>query len=127
MSQQLLNQEIEKLASQTKESIQNVQKIALSEAWKILQLTTAIVVQRIEIISAGLAGKNKKAMALNSLSGFYDSVFVVIDIPFVPNVLEPMIHRYIKNILMIMVGSSIDATVTIFKNVGVFKNKEEIL
>ena len=79
------------------------------------------------MISAGLTGKNKKAMALNSLSAFYDGVFVVIDIPFVPNVLEPIIHRYIKNILMIMVGSSIDATVTIFKNVGVFKNKEEIL
>jgi hypothetical protein len=125
MSQQLLNQEVEKLASQTKESIQNVQKIALSEAWKILQLTTAIVVQRIENIASDLAGKDKKQLALNSINGFYDAVFVVIDIPFVPNVFEPIIHRYVKSVLMIMVGSSIDATVTIFKSVGIFKKKEE--
>lgn len=92
-----------------------------------MQLTTALVVQRIETIATSLAGKDKKAMALNSINSFYDTVFVVIDIPFVPNVLEPIIHKYVKSILMTMVGSSIDATVTIFKNIGVFKIKEEIL
>lgn len=92
-----------------------------------MQLTTAIVVQKIEVIASDFIGKDKKILALNSINGFYDTVFVVIDIPFVPNVLEPIIHKYVKSILMIMVGSSIDATVTIFKNLGVLKKKEEIL
>lgn len=121
----LLNQEVEKLTNQTRESIQNVKKIALSEAWKILQLITADIVQKIEIIALDLIGKDKKILALNSINNFYDAVFVVIDIPFVPNVFESIIHKYVKNILMIMVASSIDATVTIFRNAGIFKKKEE--
>jgi len=57
------------------------------------------------------------------LNKFYDSVFVVVDIPVVPNFLEPIIHKYVKAFLMVLVGATIDALVTTFRNTGVFLKK----
>jgi hypothetical protein len=51
----------------------------------------------------------------------YDSVFIIVNVPFVPSFLQPIIRKYIKILLMSLVSSTIDATVTIFKNTGVFK------
>lgn len=123
-SQNLIKLEVEKLINNTKESFKTVQRFALGEAWKLLQLTTASVVQIIEGIGNDLSGPDKKALAMELLNGFYDKIFLIVDIPFVPNIVEPIIHKYIKNILMIMVGATIDATVTIFRNTGVFIKKE---
>lgn len=123
-NQDLIKQEVDKLINSTKEKFKEVQRFALGEAWKILQLGVASVVQIIEAIGNDLSGPDKKVLAMNLLNGFYDSIFIVIDIPFVPNVVEPIIHKYIKNILMIMVSATIDATVTIFRNTGVFIKRE---
>lgn len=123
-SQELIRSEVEKLTASTKDRLNDIKRFALDEAWKLLQLTTASVVQIIEAIGNDLSNPNKKVLAMDLLSGFYDKVFVVIDIPFVPSVIEPIIHRYIKSILMIMVSATIDATVTIFRNTGVFIKKE---
>lgn len=122
-----LQPELENLVSQTKNNLGEVKKVALDQAWKILQLAIAYSVQSIENKFTNLAGKDKKVIALDFINSFYDSVFIVVDIPFVPNAIEPIIHRYVKKILMVMVGSSIDATVTIFRNAGIFKQKEELL
>lgn len=123
-SQELIRSEVEKLIVSNKDNINYVKKIALDQAWKLLQLNTAAIVQIIEGIGNDLSSPDKKALAMDLLSTFYDKVFVVIDIPFVPSVIEPIIHRYIKSILMIMVSATIDATVTIFRNTGVFIKKE---
>ena len=56
------------------------------------------------------------------LSKFYDSVFMIIDIPFVPNLIEPIIHKYVKSLLMILLGSTIDAMVTAFRQIGIFED-----
>lgn len=123
-TQELIKIESDNLILKTKESLGNVKKVTIDEAWKILQLTTATIVQTIEKVADNLAGLEKKRLALESLNSFYDKIFVVIDIPFVPSLVEPIIHRYVKNLLMIMVSASIDATVTIFRNTGVFIKKE---
>jgi hypothetical protein len=123
-SQNLIKLEVEKLINSTKDSFKEVQRFALGEAWKLLQLTTASVVQIIEGIGNDLSGPDKKALAMDLLNSFYDKVFLVVDVPFVPNLVEPIIHKYIKNILMIMVSATIDATVTIFRNTGVFLKRE---
>lgn len=112
--------EVEKLISQAKISLNEIKVVALAQAWKILQLAVASVIQIIENTASDLAGKNKKAIAMELLSKFYDSVFVVVDVPFVPNLLEPIIHKYVKTLLMILVSSTIDAMVTTFRNTGVF-------
>jgi len=122
-SKELILEQAEKTTAQIKESVKNLKKIALSEAWKILQLVVAGVVQVIEAIATDLDGKDKKAIALEFIERFYDTTFIMVDIPFVPSIVEPIIHRYIKSILMVMVSSSIDATVTIFRQTGVFLKK----
>ena len=118
--QELVKAEIEKLINNTKESLGIVKSVALAQAWKILQLAVASIVQIIEQIATNLAGPDKKVLAMEALSKFYDSVFVRIDIPFVPNLFEPIIHKYVKSILMILVSATIDAMVTTFRNTGVF-------
>lgn len=92
-----------------------------------MQLAIAEIVQTIEHIEPNLAGKDKKAAAMELLSSFYDSVFVVVDIPFVPNIVEPIIHSYVKNFLMILVSSTIDAMVTTFRQVGIFPPKQQTI
>ena len=124
MSQkELILEQAEKIHQELKQKLQNLKVVALSEAWKALQLVTASTVQIIEAIAKDLEGSSKKEIAIEYINVFYDKVFIVIDIPLVPNLLEPIIHRYIKKILMIMVSSSIDATVTIFRETGVFLKK----
>jgi hypothetical protein len=112
--------EVEKLIVQAKSSLNEVKVVAVAQAWKILQLAVASVIQVIENTAEDLAGKDKKAIAMELLSKFYDSVFIVVDIPFVPNVLEPIIHKYVKSFLMVLVSSTIDAMVTTFRHTGVF-------
>lgn len=123
-SQNLIRQEVIKLINNTKDSFKEIHRFALSEAWKLLQLAVASVVQIIEGIGNDLSGQDKKALAMELLNSYYDKIFLIIDVPFVPSILEPIIHKYIKSILMIMVGASIDATVTIFRNTGVFIKRE---
>jgi len=115
--------ELEKVHNELKNQLKTVKKIALSEAWKVLQLVTASAVRIIENLAKDLEGKEKKSIAIEYINSFYDKVFVVIDLPFVPNFIEPIIHSYVKSILMIMVGASIDATVTIFRETGIFLKK----
>lgn len=125
-TKELIINQAEKTTQQIKESVQNLKSVALSEAWKILQLVVAGVVQIIEAIAKDLDGKDKKAIAMEYIDSFYDKVFIVVDIPFVPSLVEPIIHRYIKMILMILVSSSIDATVTIFRQTGIFLKKGNV-
>lgn len=124
-SRELIKLEVEKLILSTKERLQEVKRFAIAEAWKILQLATATTIQIIEAIGQDLAGPDKKALAMELLNRFYDSVFLVVDIPVVPNFLEPIIHKYVKAFLMVLVGASIDALVTTFRNAGIFLSKTQ--
>lgn len=121
-----LNLLLEKLVNQVNTQTESAKTIALDQAWKILQIVLAQLVQAIEEIGKELSGPDKRKMVLDLLSGFYDKVFVVVDIPFIPSFLEVIIHKHVKALLMILAGSSIDALVTTFRNIGVFidpKNK----
>jgi hypothetical protein len=120
-----INQKLENLISQAKLSLNEVKVVAVAQAWKLLQLAVVETIQKIETINPSLAGKDKKTIAMDCLSTFYDRVFIVVDVPLIPNILEPIIHRYIKTFLMILVGSTIDAMVTTFRQVGVFDSKPD--
>ena len=122
-SRELIKQEVEKLITKSKASLNEVKRIAIAEAWKILQLAVAGTIQIIEAIGTDLSSPDKKALAMDLLSSFYDKVFIVVDIPVIPNILEPLIHKYVKAFLMILVSASIDALVTTFRNTGVFLRK----
>lgn len=120
-----LKTELDKFLVETKISLQELKKVAISQAWKILQLAIAITIQTIQNLAGDLTGTDKKKIAMDTLSNFYDKVFLVIDIPFVPNLIEPLFRKYTKILLMALVSSSIDAMVLTFKQVGVFKNESE--
>lgn len=122
----LIREEIEKLIEETKKSVAEVKSFALSEVWKILQLLTAVVIQLIENLGNNLSSPEKKKLALELISSFYDKIFTVVDIPWVPSLVEPIIHSHVKSFLMLLVGSGIDAMVATFRQVGVFKPKEPI-
>ena len=123
-TKELIQIEVDSLTDKIKESLANVKRLAVNEAWKVLQLATASIIQIIEKVGQDLSSPEKKSVALDSLSGFYDTVIVAVDIPMVPNILEPLIHKYTKAFLMILVGSTIDALVTTFRETGVFIKKQ---
>lgn len=124
---ELLKPKLESLVQESQKALNEVKRVAIAQAWKILQLAVVELIQTIERIEPNLAGKDKKAAAMELLSTFYDTVFVVVDIPFVPNVVEPIIHRYVKSFLMILVSSTIDAMVTTFRQVGIFPPKQQTI
>lgn len=121
---------VDQAAQQSQNSLQNVKRVAISEAWKILQLTTASTIQAIEKIAITLSGPEKKKIALDAISGFYDKVFLIVDVPLIPPFMEPFIHKNVKAFLMMLVGVTIDALVITFKETGIFLktkvNKEVI-
>jgi hypothetical protein len=115
--------ELNTFITESKESLTIVKNVAAAHAWKILQLAIAISIQFIENIATDLSGPDKKKIAMQALSEFYDKVFIVVNIPFLPSLIEPLLHKYVKAFFMILVGASIDAMVTTFKQIGVFKDK----
>lgn len=123
-SKDLITKEVSVLIDTTKNSLNEVKRFAVAEAWKILQLAVASVIQIIETFGNDLSSPEKKQLAMDLLSKFYDSVFIIVDIPVIPNIIEPIIHKYIKAFLMILVSSTIDALVTTFRNTGVFLKKQ---
>lgn len=123
LSKDLVVLEVEKLILNVKNSLTTVKRLAVSEAWKILQLATASIIQIIEKLGHDISSPDKKTLAMDLISKFYDNVFSVIDVPVVPNFLEPIIHKYVKAFLMILIGATIDALVTTFRNTGVFLKK----
>jgi hypothetical protein len=122
-TKELIQNEVQKLIQTTKTKLQEVKSLAISEAWKTLELAIATVVQIIEAIGNDLSSPEKKELAMGLLSEFYDKVFHVIVIPGVPSFLYPILHKYIKSLLMLLVSSSIDAIVTTFRSTGIFLRK----
>ena len=122
-TKELITEEVQKLIEETKKSASEVKKIAIGEAWKVLQLLTAVVIQIIENIGKDLSSPEKKQLALELISKFYDEVFNVVLLPWIPVFVQSWLKGYIKQLLMLFVSSAIDALVTTFRNVGVFKPK----
>lgn len=123
-SKELIIKEFDALIENVKTSLEDVKRFAVGEAWKILQVATASLIQTIEKLGADLKSPEKKALAMELLSGFYDKIFSAVDIPVVPNILEPIIHKYVKAFLMVLVSATIDALVTTFRETGIFLKKK---
>ena len=122
-SRELIIAEMAIVSDQIKNSLSSIKRLAVGEAWKILQIITARTIQTIERIGVDLESPDKKALAMEIISAFYSKVFVSVDIPFIPNAIEPMIHKYVKAFLMILVNSTIDALVATFRDAGIFLRK----
>ena len=119
-TQNLSVSNIKVLVDKTKAILQSVKEVAMPQAWNILQLATVDVIQSIENNSPTLKGADKKTLAMTMISNFYDQVFTLVNFPFVPKILQPIIQKYVKQLLMLLVSSSIDAFVVTFSNNGIF-------
>jgi hypothetical protein len=108
------------LVTKAKQILNAAKAVAMPQAWNVLQLATAEIIQNIEENSPSLKGADKKTLAMTMISNFYDQVFTIINFPFVPQILQPIIQKYVKQILMILVSATIDALVTTFRNSGIF-------
>ena len=73
---EVITKEVQKLIDQTKLALNDVKRIALSEAWKILQLAIATVIQIIESLAVEYSGPDKKALAMELISKFYDNFHI---------------------------------------------------
>lgn len=122
MEAQLSVNDLTSLVNKAKEFLKSAKSVAMPQAWNILQLATADIIQSIEDNNPNLRGADKKTLAMAMISNFYDQVFTIINFPFVPKILQPIIQKYVKQILMLLVSSSIDALVTTFRNTGIFEN-----
>lgn len=119
-TQNLSVNDLGNLVVKAKEILNSTKAVAMPQAWKVLQLATAEVIQSIEDNSPSLKGADKKTLAMTMISNFYDQVFTIISFPFVPQILQPIIQKYVKQILMLLVSATIDALVTTFRNSGIF-------
>jgi hypothetical protein len=119
-NQNLSVNDLGNLVVKAKEILKNAKAVAMPQAWKVLQLATAEVIQTVEDNNPSLKGVDKKTLAMGTISKFYDQVFTIINFPFVPQVLQPIIQKYVKQILMLLVSATIDALVTTFRNSGIF-------
>jgi hypothetical protein len=121
MANQILSvNDLGDLVIKAKQILNVAKAVAMPQAWKILQLATADVIQSIENNSPTLKGADKKTLAMTMISNFYDQVFTVVNFPFLPKLLQPIIQKYVKQILMLLVSASIDALVTTFRDAGIF-------
>jgi hypothetical protein len=119
-NQNLSVNDLGNLVDKAKEILKSAKAVAMPQAWKILQLATVEVIQNIEDNNPSLKGADKKTLAMNIISKFYDQAFTIINFPFVPQVLQPIIQKYVKQILMLLISATIDALVTTFRNSGIF-------
>lgn len=117
-----LSSTLESLIKSVKESLINSKNVTVSKAWGILQLAVADTIRTIEISTPSLKGATKKEIALSMISSFYDKVFLVVTVPYVPAPLQPIISKYTKALLMLLVSSAIDSMVQIFKQSGIFES-----
>lgn len=121
-----LSSKLQDLIDKVKSTLSNNKSVAVTQAWGILQLAVAEAIQIIEDNNPSLKGSNKKEIALSMISNFYDKVFLVVNIPFVPVMFQPIIQKYIKILLMLLVSSTIDSMVEIFRKTGIFEDPNTV-
>ena len=121
-----LSSKLQDLIDKVKSTLSNNKSVAVTQAWGILQSAVAEAIQIIEDNNPSLKGSNKKEIALSMISNFYDKVFLVVNIPFVPVMFQPIIQKYIKILLMLLVSSTIDSMVEIFRKTGIFEDPNTV-
>ena len=125
MTEENLDKDIQNISNNEQEKLkqQNLpKKIPLTIVWTTSQILVAKLVKLMADKANDMKNEEKKQTVLNTVKTFYDTVFVFFDIPFVPSFIEPIIHNRVKQILIILVSATIDATVKTFRDTGVISS-----
>lgn len=118
----LIKQEVEKLVQKTKNQLNDIKSVSLAQAWKILDDRVTDVVLFLQTFATDLSKPEKKDQAMLIISDFYDQIFKIVEFPFVPKILQPVIQKFVKQLLFILISSAIDSAVTTLKKTGVIKD-----
>jgi hypothetical protein len=88
-------------------------KISISEVFTAVGNATATFVQLFRTLGIGSEAERKDAV-VKAIGRFYDEVIAPIDIVGVPNFLEPVVDKAIRELLLLLAKSWIDSLVNIF-------------
>ncbi len=119
--QERIKERFKGLVEKQEELRLNLPSFDIKEVWKNAQLAIYSIVQIIEEEAVDTKGVEKKQMAMDAISMFYDLVIAQISIPYVPSFLNTSIHKVVKKFYMKAADGAVDTTVTILRKVGVFQ------
>lgn len=92
-------------------------KITLTEWFGLLQRFVFIAVQHAETIE-NLDGETKKKLVLMAVDRFYVETLAPLDIPGLPNYIEPLVDQLLRPIFNATVSSLVDVAVWLFNRIG---------
>lgn len=96
------------VASDGKVTLQEVLQLTITGAMETVRLTQTLPV----------SGVIKKQTAMEAVSKFIDEVITPLDLPGVPNLIEPVVDQGIKSLLMLAADAAIDSAVALFNQIG---------
>ena len=106
--------EIEKFFTIAKEAIKG--KLAFADAWALVRRATSTFVRLVEQL--GESGPEKKDLVRDLVLQYYDEVIAPLDIPQIPNFMEPAVDSAVRVILDFALGKLIDSIVAGFNTLG---------
>lgn len=92
-------------------------KLSFSEIFELVGNAVATFVQLVETYG-GTSGAEKKAAVLQAIEQLFDEVIIPIDIKGIPNFLEPIADRALKQLVLALADGWIDSIVNIFNKTG---------
>jgi hypothetical protein len=92
-------------------------KLTFTEIFTLVSNAVATFVQLLENFGGG-TGAEKKAVVLQAIEQFFDEVIIPIDIKGIPNVLEGIVGRALKQLVLSLADGWIDSIVNIFNKTG---------
>ena len=92
-------------------------KLSFTEIIALLGTAIGELVSIAEAFYDG-SGEAKKAAVMAAINTFYDEVIEPIDIPAIPNFVEPIADKAVKQLLLVVADGVVDAIVAIFNKSG---------
>jgi len=103
---EVVSQAVDKLVAQYKDATADG-KVTISDVFKLLQLAVVELVAVVNVLA--VPGADKKQAVLDGIARIYSEVIAPLDIPGVPNWIEPVVDRVIGLGIQQIVGGLIDA------------------
>jgi hypothetical protein len=88
-------------------------KISISEVFTLVGRATATFVNLFRSLGLGTESEQKETVVL-AIGRFYDEIVAPIDITGIPNFLEPVVDRAMKELLLLLTRSWADSLVAVF-------------
>ena len=92
-------------------------KLSFTDIIALLGTATGELVSIAEAFYDG-SGDAKKAAVMAAIDTFYEEVIEPIDIPAIPNFIEPIADKAVKQLLLVVADGLVDAVVAIFNKNG---------